>query len=203
MFHLPINLWGQFKLPSFQTGSMPLFWRLTIFETWSLSKVSSFRRFSEVLPRRFVASPVGSAMPSTASHCKCRINFPNSYEFHALFKKRNRWSLYDHAITPCSPPFARRDDSTTPCRNLLAGRDGSATPCRNLLAGRDGSATPCRNLLAGRDGSATPCRNLLAGRDGSATPCRKPFVVCRKMTVTIAPANFIRKLLYICEHEKI
>ena len=193
MLHLPINLWGQFKLPSFQTGSMPLFWRLTIFETWSLSKV----------PRRFVASPVGSAMPSTASHCKCRINFPNSYEFHALFKKRNRWSLYDHAITPCSPPFARRDDSTTPCRNLLAGRDGSATPCRNLLAGRDGSATPCRNLLAGRDDSATPCRNLLAGRDGSATPCRKPFVVCRKMTVTIAPANFIRKLLYICEHEKI
>ena len=87
MLHLPINLWGQFKLPSFQTGSMPLFWRLTIFETWSLSKVSSFRRFSEVLPRRFVASPVGSAMPSTASHCKCRINFPNSYEFHALFKK--------------------------------------------------------------------------------------------------------------------
>ena len=180
-------------------------------------KVRLFRRLSDVLLRRFVASPVGSAMPSTASHCKCRINFPNSYEFHALFKKRNRWSLYDHAITPCSPPFARRDDSTTPCRNLLAGRDGSATPCRNLLAGRDGSATPCRNLLAGRDdsatpcrnllagrdGSATPCRNLLAGRDGSATPCRKPFVVCRKMTVTIAPANFIRKLLYICEHEKI
>ena len=138
-------------------------------------KVRLFRRLSEVLLRRFVASPVGSAMPSTASHCKCRINFPNSYEFHALFKKRNRWSLYDHAITPCSPPFARRDDSTTPCRNLLAGRDDSATPCRNLLA----------------------------GRDGSATPCRKPFVVCRKMTVTIAPANFIRKLLYICEHEKI
>lgn len=62
-------------------------------------KVRLFRRLSEVLLRRFVASPVKSVMPSTSSLCKCRIIILNNHKYSSFFYEYVRLSLYN--IPPC------------------------------------------------------------------------------------------------------
>ena len=66
-------------------------------------KVRLFRRLSEVLLRRFVASPVKSVMPSTSSLCKCRIIILNNHKYSSFFTRMRsirtsklRLSLYDN-----------------------------------------------------------------------------------------------------------
>lgn len=59
-------------------------------------KVRLFRRLSEVLLRRFVASPVKSVMPSTSSLCKCRIIILNNHKYSSFFYEYVRLSLYDN-----------------------------------------------------------------------------------------------------------
>ena len=59
-------------------------------------KVRLFRRLSEVLLRRFVASPVKSVMPSTSSLCKCRIIILNNHKYSSFFYEYARLSLYNN-----------------------------------------------------------------------------------------------------------
>ena len=55
-------------------------------------KVRLFRRLSEVLLRRFVASPVKSVMPSTSSLCKCRIIILNNHKYSSFFYEDAKYS---------------------------------------------------------------------------------------------------------------
>ena len=84
-------------------------------------KVRLFRRLSEVLLRRFVASPVKSVMPSTSSLCKCRIIILNNHKYSSFFYEYVRLSLYTYSIYNFSEKTIQTysNSSTTWCCSLV------------------------------------------------------------------------------------
>ena len=97
-------------------------------------KVRLFRRLSEVLLRRFVASPVKSVMPSTSSLCKCRIIILNNHKYSSFFLRG--YEVFVQASLRLFPwrRLNRRHHCVhrKPCRQLPHILHTSHTQCVNV-----------------------------------------------------------------------
>ena len=119
-------------------------------------KVRLFRRLSEVLLRRFVASPVKSVMPSTSSLCKCRIIILNNHKYSSFFYEDAKYSYkqaygYFPGVVSIDGIIAYIENRDGNCRIFYIRAIHSALSKRTTNVGRESATSTVSTMTS--DGS--------------------------------------------------